>query len=601
MDFDSDSPHNTTNLKTTMLRPRQLSYLGTFEQKLRSLSPFERLTLYILTILLGISSLVLLAGANAAVSVTVPSHGGALTEGVLGPARFLNPLIPMSQADADLTALVYSGLMRALPDGSVIPDLASSYQISEDGTSYTFTIREGATFHDGAPVTSADVLFTIQRAQNPNIKSVHRADWEGVAVAAPDDYTVVFKLPRAYAPFIQNTTMGILPKHLWEPVTAEEFPFSPLNTRPIGSGPFMIDKVETSSTGSITRYDLKPFKDFALGTPYLRRISFIFFPNEDALIQAFNQGDVDSVAGISASELNTVSRDDITIRTVPLPRVFGVFFNQGRSAVLADISVRRALDQAIDKERLVQMILNGYGVGIDSPVPPHVLSLESMSSPARGVASSAFTEETLAAARSTLEKGGWKFNAETSSWSNSKQGELAFTLATADAPELTATAQAVAAAWNELGVKVNVQVFPISELNTSVIRPREYDAILFGEIVGRELDVFAFWHSSQRNDPGLNLALYTNSRADTLLSQARTATSPEDRKKLYVEFAELVKDDVPAVFLYSPEFIYAVPSSLGGVGLGLLTGPAERFLSAYSWYMDTEKVWGIFTNQHQNL
>lgn len=584
-----------------MVRPRPLSYLQSAERMTRSLSPFERLTLYICTILLGISTLVLLAGANAAVSVTVPSHGGTLTEGLLSPARFVNPLIPMSQADADISALVYSGLMRALPDGSVIPDLASSYQISEDGTSYTFTIRSDATFHDGTPVTSADVLFTIQRAQHPDIKSSHRADWEGVAVAAPDERTVVFKLPRAYAPFIQNATMGILPKHLWESVTVEEFPFSPLNTHPIGSGPFMIDNVETSSTGSITRYDLKPFKDFTLGSPYLRRITFIFFPNEEDLIRAFNKGEVDAVAGISASELSTVSRDDITVKTVALPRIFGVFFNQGRSAVLADEPVRRALDQAIDKERLVQMILNGYGVSIDSPVPPHIFSLADASTPARGVSSSAFTEETLSAARATLERAGWKFNAETNSWSSSKQQEIAFTLATADAPELIATAEAVAAAWNELGVRVNVQVFPISELNTSVIRPREYDAILFGEIVGRELDVFAFWHSSQRNDPGLNLALYTNSRADTLLSQARTATKPEDREKLYVEFADLVKDDVPAVFLYSPEFIYAVPSSLGGVSLGLLTGPAERFLSAYSWYMDTEKVWSIFTNKYEHI
>lgn len=602
MDFDSDSQGRPASIKETIARPRRFAQIAALEDMTRRLSPFERLVLYVCTLVLGISTLALLAGANAAVSVTIPSQGGNLVEGELGPARFLNPLIPMSQADSDITTLVYSGLTRALPDGSIVPDLASHYEISDDGTTYTFTLREDATFHDGAPVTSSDVLFTIQRAQNPDIKSVHRADWEGVSVTTPDEHTVIFKLPRAYAPFIQNTTMGILPQHLWATVTPEEFPFSPLNTHPIGSGPYQISKVETSSTGSVTRYDLVPFKNFALGTPYLRRLTFIFYPNEDALLKGFNKGEVDSIAGISPAQLEGIERDDISVLTVALPRVFGVFFNQGRAAVLADANVRRALDQAIVKERVVAMVLHGYGVAIDSPAPAHILSLEDAAiRPSLAAAQTAYTDESLSTARATLERGGWKYSEETGSWSNSKKQELAFTLATADAPELVSTANAVAAAWSELGVKVNVQVFPISELNTSVIRPREYDALLFGEVVGRELDLFAFWHSSQRNDPGLNLALYTNSKADTLLSQARATTKPEDRAKLYAEFAELVQNDVPAVFLYSPEFIYAVPDTLKGVRLGSLTGPAERFLSAYTWYTDTEQVWSIFTNEGQQI
>lgn len=567
-----------------------------------ALSPFERLVLYILTAILGISTLALLAGANAAVSVTVPSHGGSLTEGLLGPARFLNPLIPMSQADADISALVYSGLTRALPDGRIIPDLASSYEISPDGTSYTFILREDAVFHDGEPVTSADILFTVQSAQNPDIKSSHRADWEGVSVSTPDEKTVIFKLPRAYAPFIQNTTMGILPKHLWSEVTAEEFPFSPLNTNPIGSGPFQISKVETSQTGSATRYELEAFKDFTLGVPYLRRISFVFYPNEDALIRAFNRGDVDSIAGITPDELGGLEREDISTLTVPLPRIFGVFFNQGRNAVLADAAVRNALDAAVIKERVVESVLHGYGVAVDSPVPPHVLSLGG-TSPARTVAaevSTVFTEDSIGNARTFLERGGWKWNEATASWTKGS-ATLSFTLATADAPELVATANAVVEAWKRLGVKVEVQIYPISELNTSVLRPREYDAILFGEVVGRELDLFAFWHSSQRNDPGLNLALYTNSQADSLLSQARAATNPAEREKLYKDFAALVQKDMPAVFLYSPEFLYAIPRDLSGVELGALTTPSERFITAHKWYTDTEKVWSVFSREGEEV
>ena len=176
-----------------------------------------------------------------------------------------------------------------------------------------------------------------------------------------------------------------------------------------------------------------------------------------------------------------------------------------------------------------------------------------------------------------------------------KKLELSFTIATADEPELVATVNALAEAWRAAGIKVTVQVYSLSELNTSVIRPRSYDAILFGEVVGRTADLFAFWHSSQRNDPGLNLALYTNLRVDSLLSQARTTNDPEEREKLYSQFSTAVVKDDPALFLYAPEFLYIVPQAMHGIALGALTTPSERFLNVYQWYTDTEKVWSIFS------
>src|SRR3990167_1323194 len=258
MDFIHDSsPDTTKNLKNTLIEERSIWRIGGLEGMLRALSPSERLVLYGFSILLAASALALLAGLNSSVSVTVPAPGGELIEGQVGSARFINPILTISQADEDISKLVYSGLMRSLPDG-IIPDLAQSYEISEDGTTYTFTLREGATFHDGTPVTADDVLFTVAAAQNPDIKSPRRADWDGVQVSSPDARTVVFKLAHAYAPFIENAALGILPKHVWKDVPAAEFPFSPANTRPIGSGPFRIETVSTDATGSAARYGPLP-------------------------------------------------------------------------------------------------------------------------------------------------------------------------------------------------------------------------------------------------------------------------------------------------------------------------------------------------------
>lgn len=591
MDYSS-SP---SNLKERFLAIRRLSLFSRVEDLLLAFSASERLVLYVLLVILGTSTLALLAGANAAVSVDVPARGGSIVEGEVGPARFINPLLASSQADQDITQLVYSGLTRSLPDGSIIPDLALSYEISQDGTAYTFKLRENAVFHDGTPVTSADVLFTIQTAQNPLVKSLHRADWDGVSVSAPDAHTVVFKLPKAYAPFLQNTAIGILPEHLWKGIAPNDLPFSPLNTHPIGSGPYAVKEVATDNTGSATRYELAPFSRFTLGEPHLSRITFLFYQNEEALVKALNARAVNAVAGLSASALPEVKRTDVKVLRVALPRVFGVFFNQSRSAVLADSSVRTALESAIDKQLLVQAVLTGSGVPLNSPIPPGVLPGSSAVAGTSVASSSvAYTDATIQAARAQLERGGWSFDAASGTWKNSKKLELSFTLATADSPELAATANAVASAWRAVGARVTVQVYPIAELNTNVIRPREYDAILFGEVVGRELDLFAFWHSSQRNDPGLNLAMYVNSQVDSLLTQARATTDAKTREKLYEDFEKAIAKDRPAIFLYAPEFIYIVPEKLLGVSLGALTMPGERFLNVHQWFADTERVWSIF-------
>jgi peptide/nickel transport system substrate-binding protein len=603
MDFDDNIPDTKTGLTETLTKKRSIPFLSKLEALPAAFSPAERLALYLLSAVLAVCATLLLAGLSNYISVQVPMRGGTLTEGDVGPVRFINPLLTLSGADEDLTQLVYSGLMRALPDGTYVPDLASSYDISEDGTTYTFHLRPNATFQDGTPVTAADVLYTVQEAQDPDIRSPRQADWTGVQVQAPDDHTIVFTLPHAYAPFIENTTMGILPKHLWQNVAAAEYPFSPLNTHPVGSGPYAVKAMATDPTGSITSIDLVPFEKFTLGAPYLQHIHFNFYSNEDDVVKALDSGAVDAAAGISPSQLKNVTRRDVDLATVALPRVFGVFFNQNHASVLADAGVREALNAAIDKQQTVNGVLGGYGETLDGPLPPGVTGTVTPASPAPLTASAPLMSasstpnaDNIQNAHTILQQDGWSYDQNSNTWTKKKE-PLSFTLATADQTELLATANQVVSAWKALGVQVTLQVYPLSEFNSTILRPRSYDAVLFGEVVGRSVDLFAFWHSSQRNDPGLNLAMYANSHADTLLSQERAETEPHARAKLYDQFTTIVQKDQPAVFLFSPEFLYLVPDSIHGLKLGALTSPSERFLNVYQWYATTTGVWDIFTNQ----
>lgn len=571
-----------------MNSPRlRLSLLKKAQHTLDSFTASGRALFLFFALLCAVSSIALVYMLNASLLVAAPAHGGSLTEGLLGSPRFINPVLALSDADRDLTALAYSGLLRATPEGGYEPDLAQSYSVSDDGRTYTFTLRPTATFHNGKPVVADDVVFTVAKIQDPALKSPLRANWDGVIATAPDAHTVQFVLKAAYAPFIKNLTLGILPKALWSSVPAEEFPFSELNSSPIGSGPYKVGSISRTASGIPSSYELTPFAGYALGEPYLS-LTLRFYQNEDTLVQALKNGEVDAASGISPEKLAALK--GINIATTPLNRVFGVFFNQNQSEVLRQKAVREALNAAIDRQDLIQKVLGGYGTPLTGPVPPSVLPQATSSSAAAG----------LDAARSILARDGWVLNdagiltKTTGKGASATTETLAFDLATANVPELHAAADYLHDVWGQLGAQVNVKVFEAGDLSQNVIRPRRYDALLFGEVIGRELDLFAFWHSSQRNDPGLNVAGYANSTADHVLEQLRQTSDAQERAALYKQFSDELSADLPAVFLYAPDFVYSIPKDIQGLDLGLVESPSDRFLSVTQWHREVDYVWPIF-------
>ena len=529
---------------------------------------------------------------NTQFLIEVPRFGGVLKEGVIGTPRFINPILAISETDRDLTSLVYSGLMRITPEGELIPDLALDFTVSEDGLEYIFTIRGDAIFHDGEPVTADDVVFTIEQAKNPSIKSSQRANWEGVIVEKISDNQVLFALPQPYSPFPSNTTIGILPEHIWKDVSEEEFPFTQRNVNPIGSGPYMISSVKRNSSGIAERYELNSFKNFALGKPYIEHIVFSFYKNETELLTALGSGNVDSINSISPSAARQLEYDGYTVDQSPLPRIFGVFFNQSQAPILASKTVRNALNAAIDREDIVNEVLAGYGTPATGPIPESLIPFETLTGDGSSPEELSPTEKAL----KILSDGGFEMNESGFMERETDDGLelLTLTISTADVPELVSVAEKIIIAWKAAGADVTLKVFDPNDFNQNVIRPRKYDAILFGEIIGRDLDFFAFWHSSQRNDPGLNIADYANIDVDSALEDARTLGDSPDKIEELRTFVNEVEKDIPAAFVYSPDFIYVVPDNLRGITPDNLSTPSERFLSIYDWYLETDTVWKIF-------
>ncbi len=523
----------------------------------------------------------------------VPARGGEMTEGIIGSPRFINPLLAIGDADKDLSTLIYSGLMRATPEG-LVPDLAESYTISDDGLTYTFIIKDKAVFQDGTTVTTNDIEFTITKALDPAIKSPKRGNWDGVIVEKVSDKEIKFVLKQPYGPFLENTTLGILPKHIWKDATADQFSFSEYNINPIGSGPYKVKSVKRNSAGVPTQYVLKSFSKYTLGEPYITTFSIHFYTNENTLKDALTKGDIESAYGFSAESIHEIELGGAKIEKAVLPRIFGVFLNQNQATVFANKEVRQALDVSVDREKIISQVLYGYGTTINGPIPPTVATTTKQTNT---------EEERMQIASDILTKALWTKNETTGIWEKVDKktkkvtATLSFTLSTGDAPELKAAAEEIKTDWEKLGAKVSLQIFETGDLNQNIIRPRKYDALLFGEIVGRDLDLYPFWHSSQRNDPGLNIALYVNSTADKLLEDARATSDLSRRNTLYTSFAAEVEKDIPVVFTYAPSFLYIAKPTVQGFSLGFLTNPSERFGNIYKWYIETDNVWNIFTRQ----
>ncbi len=528
---------------------------------------------------------IMVAEASVVLSVEQPLFGGTHREGLVGTPRFINPLLATSETDRDFTALVYGGLMKQTPEGIPAPYLAERYEVSEDGLQYTFYLKEDIFFHDGMPITAEDVVYTIQTAKNPEIKSPRRANWEGVDVIATDTRTVVFTLRAPYGLFIENTTMGILPKHVWSPLTAEELPFSEQNTNPVGSGMYEIASIKKNASGIPTEYTLTASGNGA-NRPFIKHFVFVLFNNTEALQSALENGDISGAHSVVGE-----ARASTVIEEAIFARVFGVFFNQNQQELFADATVRRALNQAIDKKEIVAKILGGYGSALSGPLPPDRVQREGDTSES--------AEVTVLEAQALLEADGWTRGEDGIYQKTVNKREvrrLEFSLATANAPELKQAAELVAESWRALGAEVTLQPFDQNDLNLEVIRPRKYDALLFGLVVGRELDLFAFWHSSQRNDPGLNIALYASITTDKLLEDARNELNPQTRREYALKASEEIAKDDAALFLYAPHFVYAHEKRLRGVSLRTVATPSDRFAGVENWYLETERVWPLFTN-----
>lgn len=473
--------------------------------------------------------------------------------------------------------------MKYNGEGQLINDLAESYDISEDKTTYAFHLKKNILWHDGQNLTAHDVVFTVNLISDPAYKSPLRGNWQGVETSVIDDFNVEFRIKTPYVGFLNNLTFGVLPKHIWEGVEPENFSLTSLNLEPIGSGPYKYSSYQKDSKGNILTYKLISNPNYFEGKPYLSKITFNFYIDDDSAIDAFNRKEIMGVSGgLSSQKISDVKNPkSTTLHKFIMPRYFAVFFNQNKSLPLASDEVRQALDYATDRQEIIDKVLSGNGDPVHYPILPGMIGYK------EDLEKNEFNIEK---GNEVLDKNGWTRGDDGFRAKNGAALEIS--LVTTDWDELSKTADILKSQWEKIGIKVNVSAFSISDIQQNYIRTREYDALLFGQVlVGGDSDPNSFWHSAQKKDPGLNLALFGDSATDKLIEDGRVEFNTEKRTENYVEFQKKLHSEAPAVFLYSPNYIYPVNKSVHGMDIKNLISPSERFSNINKWYMKTKRIW----------
>lgn len=523
---------------------------------------------------------------------TTPAYGGEYREALIGKVVSITPwLSPENDVDADITKLVYSGLLKYNKDLELVPDLATSWEISEDQKTYTFHLRKNVNWHncekrDDCDIKFGvdDIVFTIENIKDKELNAPHYRTFAGIQVEKVDEETVSFKLQEPFSPFLSTLTIGIMPAHLWQDVPLTSVKLASLSRKPIGTGPFQFDSlVANKNTGAIKEYGLKRNEDYYEKRPYLEKITFNITPDFITAIEAIKAKEVMGISYLPQDMHDELSKEKgVGQYTFNLPQYTAVFFNQRKNEILKDVKVKEALLKAVDKNKIVSDYLNNEAQVIDGPILPGYIGYHA------DIKKFPYNEDE---AKQILDEAKWEIKEE-NEWRQKGEDTLEITLTTIDQKAHLDVAQFIKESWEKVGVKTNLNVVSAEgrEIIKNVISPREYEALLFSEIIGPDPDPFAFWHSSQVEHPGLNLAMFAQKDADQVLEEARLTNDPERRSQKYVHFQNIMTAYVPALFLYNKTYTYIVSDKIHGIELSRIYGPADRLINIENWYIKTKKT-----------
>jgi peptide/nickel transport system substrate-binding protein len=521
-----------------------------------------------------------------------PAPGLTYREGVVGHPVSINPLTAASQADRDLVALLFRGLLAPGPDGTLVPDLASSWSGSADGLTYTFNLRSDARWEDGQAVTAADVVFTVTLAQDPDYAGPLGASWQGIKVAAVSPTVVRFTLPTPLGGFARQATLGILPEHLLADTAVADLADSDYSGKPIGDGPYRIAEIDDShallarvaGAGSSAGSAAASAASAAAGPSSSARpgniesLDLVFFDDQASAVRAFQSGGIRAVGGLPPAVAETAAlRAGSQLVDYRTASMISVVLNQRAThPEMANPNVRKALLAAIDRAKVLAGTLHGRGSVADVPLPAW--------SPVYDQGAVVAVPFDVRAALADLTAAGWAQGS--AGWTlPSATTAYAIKLLSPDAatnPVAFAVAGEVVKDWQALGLTVTLRPLGAAAYGQA-LSDGDFDAAVVDYQLGLDPDVSPLLLSSQVAPAGSNLSGVSDKTLDGLLTAVRTTSDPAARKTAISALEKYVSTNVLMLPICFADYEFVVSGTVKGLTPNVISDPSGRFWDVLDW------------------
>ena len=545
-----------------------------------------------LVLLLGVLGAAIASPALTPVAVPLPTTTPAPLaierEAVVGFPSSVNPVTARTQADRDLVALLFRGLVRPGADGRPVADLASSWTVDATGGRWTFRIRSDARWQDGVPVTSEDVVYTVHVLQDPAYTGPLAAGWQGVTVTALDAKTVQFDLAVPLGGFLQAATQPLLPAHLLSSVSVADLADAPFSTHPIGNGPFALTDLTSEvadlapvlgplDAGSGPLATLGPGAAVP-GNPLLPGLQLRFYAGPDEAVAAYRAGEVDAVSGLPPAAAAALAAAPATrLIAYPDTTLTGIYLNLRPGAgPFGDARVRSALLAAIDRGGLVTDLLAGSGQQAATPIPPSSWAFDAKAAP--------IVAYDRKAAVTGLRAAGWTKTG--AGWLPPRSKKpLTIELLAAEAtvnPVTASVAARVAAAWTSLGIPTTVVPLAAGDL-VKRLRGADFVAAVADLNVGLDPDPYPLLASSQVQSGGSNVSGFQDPALDAALTAARAPGSDAARLAAYSRLQVLLGKLEPILPLFFRDSVFVVSDRLVGPKSAPVADPSGRFWDVIAW------------------
>lgn len=509
-------------------------------------------------------------------TVLAAVSGGEYIEGIIGQPSFINPVLSVpGGVDSDINELIFSKII----------DMSDSVKMGDNGKVWDIRLKADIFWDDKQPITSKDINFTIKKIQNSDTQSPLEPMWRGVQTEIASKLEIKIILSKPYFFFDETLkNLMIIPEHLFAETPAANIKISDYNLEPTGNGLFKFQSFKKEKSGFISEYKFVRNEAYFGKKPYIENVVFKFYKNEDELIKAFNLGEINGFGEINIKNLENININS-KIFNLMMPRYYALFFNSYSQENLDRKNVRMALNYATDKKKIINEVFNGGAIIADGPI---ILGMN-------GYNPEVFSENTfsLEKAASILDKDGWQIGEDGVREKTIKKetSRLEFNLICPKVQYMEDSANIIASDWREIGVKLNVLTKSSEEID-EIIRTRNYEMIIFGNSFASydNSDLSSFWYSSQKFYPGFNLSLYENKSVDNLIEIARETTSNSKRQSALSSLQSIIVGDQPAVFLFSPNYIYISKLQLGGFEETKINSTSDRFRNIENWYIKTARV-----------